>query len=73
MNWRSPPQRAEELGIDPAKLIVEIKAGRLKAVDLATPGSKRRAIESVMRRLLIFSRVALCGRQRSRRGGGSKT
>ena len=41
MNYRTPPQRAEELGIDPAKLIIEIKAGRLVAVDLATPGSKR--------------------------------
>jgi hypothetical protein len=39
--WRTPPQLAEELGADPAKIIIEIRAGRLAAIDLATPGSKR--------------------------------
>ena len=39
--YRTPPQRAEQVGVDAKKIIDEIRAGRMVAVDLATPGSKR--------------------------------
>ena len=34
--WRSPPQLAEELGVDPSKIRCLIRSGELRANNLAT-------------------------------------
>ena len=39
--WRTPPEAAKEVGIDPKKIIDEIRAGHLEAIDLAARNSKR--------------------------------
>lgn len=37
----SPPQIAQRLQVSPETVIAEIRAGRLRAIDLARPGSRR--------------------------------
>ena len=39
--WLSPPQIARIVGVTPEKVITMIRSGELRAVDVATRGSRR--------------------------------
>jgi hypothetical protein len=41
MNYSTPPERAKEIRVDAKKIIAEIEAGRLEAINVAAPGSRR--------------------------------
>jgi excisionase family DNA binding protein len=39
--WLSPPQIAQVVGVTPEKIIAMIRSGELRAIDVATRGSRR--------------------------------
>ena len=47
-SYLSPPKYAEGLGVDPAKVLAWIKSGELRAINVATTGTR---VERIVRPL----------------------
>jgi len=72
--WLSPPQLARELGVKPGKVLAWVRAGELRAVDMAqNRGGRpryriaRRAVDAFLAARAAVPHVAPSPRRRRRR------